>query len=127
MAQGWLRASHRKLDKALSKPYRPYHTHDEIQPLKPGVPVEVDVELWPTSVVVPAGYRIALTIRGKDYEFAKKTGIKLPHFKNELLGCGPFLHNDPRDRSASIFGGRTTLHFDPKRAPSVLVPVIPVK
>ena len=127
VAQGWLRASHRKLDKTLSKPYRPYHTHDETQPLKPGVPVEVDVELWPTSVVVPAGFRIGLTIRGKDYEFATKTGIKLPHFKNELLGCGPFLHNDPRDRPASIFGGRTTLHIDPKHPPYVLVPVIPGK
>jgi hypothetical protein len=30
VAQGWLRASHRKLDRALTKPYRPYHTHDEV-------------------------------------------------------------------------------------------------
>ncbi len=125
VAQGWLRASHRKLDPTLTRPYRPYHTHDEIQPLTPGVPVEVDVELWPTSVVVPAGYRIALLVRGKDYEFAKQTGIKLPHFRNELLGCGPFLHNDPRERPAEIFGGRTTLHFDPARPSYVLVPVIP--
>src|SRR5262249_31555976 len=29
IAQGWLRASHRKLDANLSLPYRPYHTHDE--------------------------------------------------------------------------------------------------
>ena len=27
IGQGWLRASHRALDKKLSKPYRPYHTH----------------------------------------------------------------------------------------------------
>jgi predicted acyl esterase len=127
IAQGWLRASHRKLDAALSKPYRPYHTHDERQPLRPGIAVEADIELVPTSIVVPAGYRIALSVRGRDYEFAKHTGIKLPHFKNELLGCGPFLHNDPRDRPAKIFGGRTTLHFDPARAPYVLLPVIPKK
>jgi predicted acyl esterase len=125
VAQGWLRASHRKLDPKLTKPYRPYHTHDELQPLTPGVPVEVDVELWPTSIVVPAGYRIALSVRGKDYEFARQTGIKLPHFKNELLGCGPFLHNDPRERPAEIFGGRTTLHLDPAHPGYVLVPVIP--
>ena len=36
IAQGWLRASHRKLDPKLSTPYRPYHTHDEKQPLTPG-------------------------------------------------------------------------------------------
>ena len=127
VAQGWLRASHRKLDKKLTEPYRPYHTHDEIQPLKPGVPVELDVEIWPTSIVVPAGYRIALSVRGRDYEFADKTGIKLPHFKNELKGCGPFLHNDPLDRPAKIFAGKTTLHIDPKNASYVLVPVIPKK
>ncbi len=127
IAQGWLRASHRKLDPALSEPYRPYHTHGEVQPLQPGVPVAVEVELLPTSIAVPAGYRIALSVRGKDYEFAKKTGIKLPHFKNELLGCGPFLHNDPRNCPAKIFGGRTALHFDAGHAPYVLVPVIPEK
>jgi predicted acyl esterase len=125
VAQGWLRASHRKLDPALTRPYRPYQAHDEIQPLTPGAPVEVDVELWPTSIVVPASYRIALSVRGKDYEFAKQTGIKLPHFRNELLGCGPFLHNDPRERPAKIFGGRTTLHLEPERPAYVLLPVIP--
>ena len=29
---------------------------------------QADVEIWPTSVVVPPGYRVALTIRGRDYE-----------------------------------------------------------
>ena len=36
VAIGWLRASHRKLDEALTLPYRPYHAHDEIQPLTAG-------------------------------------------------------------------------------------------
>ena len=125
VAQGWLRASHRKLDPTLTKPYRPYHTHDEIQPLRPGEPVELDIEVWPTSVVVQAGYRIALSVRGKDYEYAKHTGCRLPNFKNEMLGCGPFLHNDPRDRKPVLFGGSTTLHIEPDRAPYLLVPVIP--
>src|SRR6185437_9789333 len=84
IAQGWLRASHRKLDKKLSKPYRPYHTHDVIQLLKKNRPVELDIEIWPTSIVVPAGYRIAISIRGKDYEFGGASGGKLSNFKNEL-------------------------------------------
>jgi uncharacterized protein len=124
IAQGWLRASHRKLDPELSKPWRPYHTHDEIQPLSPGVPVHLDIEIWPTSIAVPKGYRIALSVRGKDYEWQKSTGAKLSNFKNELLGCGPFLHNDPRDRPSSIFGGTTTLHLGGDEA-FVLLPVIP--
>jgi predicted acyl esterase len=124
IGQGWLRASHRKLDPALSKPWRPYHTHDAAQPLKPGAPVELDVEIWPTSIVVPAGYRIALTIRGKDYEHACR-GVKLLNFKNELRGCGPFLHSDPTDRPANIFAGKTTLHSEKDRQPYLLLPVIP--
>ena len=122
VAQGWLRASHRKLDPILSAPYRPYHTHDEKQPLRPGEAVAVDVELWPTSIDVPAGYRVALTVRGRDYEWQASTGARLSNFKNELRGCGPFLHNDPRDRPAALFGGTTTLYL---KDSYVLIPVIP--
>lgn len=124
IAQGWLRASHRKLDTQLSLPYRPYHTHDEVQPLTPGEVVQLDIELWPTSIVVPAGHRIALSVRGRDYEFAKSTGARLSNFKNELRGCGPFLHDDPRDRPSDVFGGKTTLHFGAGREAFVLLPLI---
>jgi predicted acyl esterase len=124
VAQGWLRASQRALDPALTKPYRPYHLHTARQPLVAGQPVELDIELWPTSVVVPAGCRIALSVRGNDYVFAESTGLKLSNFKNELRGCGPFLHNDPRDRPAAVFGGSTTLHFGPDHPGYVLLPVI---
>ena len=127
VAQGWLRASHRKLDKKLSKPWRPYHTHDEKQPLKPGEPVDLDIEIWPTSIVVPAGHRIGLTIRGKDYEYGGPSGGRLSNFKNELTGCGPFLHDDPIDRPPAIFGGTTTLHFGDGAAPYVMLPVVPAK
>jgi predicted acyl esterase len=125
VAQGWLRASHRRLDPALSKPWRPYHTHTDPQALAPGVPVDLEIELWPTSIVVPAGHRIGLSVRGRDYEYAKSTGLKLSNFKNELLGCGPFLHNEPRNRPAAVFNGSTTLHLDPDRPSHVLLPVIP--
>jgi len=127
IGQGWLRASHHKLDPELSTEYRPYHTHDEVQALTPGEVVGLDVEIWPTSIVVPAGYRIALTVRGKDYEYAGKSGGKLSNFKNELKGCGPFLHDDPRDRPPEIFSGKNTLHVGPDRAAYVLIPIIPPK
>jgi predicted acyl esterase len=127
IAQGWLRASHRKLDPKLSTPYRPYHTHDEKQSLTPGTPVALDIELWPTSIVVPAGYRVALAVRGKDYEYGGGSGGRLSNFKNELKGCGPFLHDDPVDRPKEIFGGQTTLHFGGDREGYLLLPVIPAK
>ena len=127
VAQGWLRASHRKLDKKLSTPYRPYHTHDEKQPLERGETVKLDIEIWPTSIVVPVGYRIGLSIRGKDYEYGGASGGRLSNFKNELKGCGPFLHDDPRDRPAAIFNGTTSLHFGRGKMPYLLLPIIPPK
>jgi predicted acyl esterase len=125
VAQGWLRASQRKLDPRMSTLWRPYHTHDVHQPLRPGEIVPLEVELWPTSIVVPAGHRLALTVRGRDYEYAKTTGARLSNFKNELKGCGPFLHDDPRDRPKAVFGGRTTLHTGPQHPAYVLVPIVP--
>ena len=125
VAQGWLRASHRKLDEKLSTLYRPYHSHDEVQPLVPGKPVDLAIELWPTSIVVPKGFRIGLSVRGKDYQWQATTGAKLSNFKNELLGCGPFLHDDPRDRPRKIFTGTTTLHIDRLGSCNILLPVIP--
>lgn len=124
VAQGWLRASHRKLDTPRTLPYRPYHTHDETWPLTPGEPVELDVEIWPTSIVIPAGYTLALTMRGKDYEWDGPAGT-LSNMKNPMRGCGPFVHDEPLDRPEEIFGGETTLHFGAGKECSVLLPVIP--
>ena len=73
----------------LSTPFRPYHTHDELQPIEPDEIVELDIELWPTSVVVPAGYRIALTVRGRDYVYPGGSGGRLSNFKNELTRVRP--------------------------------------
>jgi predicted acyl esterase len=125
IAQGWLRASHRKLDTKLSEPYRPYHTHDEVQPLKPGEVYDLDIEIWPTSIVVPRGYRIALSVRGRDYVYPGGTGGRLSNMKNEFTGCGPFLHDDARDRPVAVFGGTTTIHFGADRDNYVLLPIIP--
>ena len=83
------------------------------------------IEIWPTSIVVPKGYRIALSVRGKDYQWQAATGAKLSNFKNELLGCGPFLHDDPRDRPRRLFAGTTTLHIDRNGSSRVLVPIVP--
>ena len=121
---GWLRASQRKLDPAKSKPYRPWHTHDTELPLTPGEPVELDIEILPTSIVVPPGYRLALTVRGKDYEVDGKD-IALPNAPYPMKGVGPFLHIDPDDRPTKIFGGRNTLHFADGKQPYLLLPVIP--
>ena len=125
IAQGWLRASHRELDPDLTEQWRPYHKHAVQDLLTPGVSTPLDVEIWPTSIVVPMGYRFALSILGRDYIWQEKTGAKLSNFKNELRGCGPFLHDDPRDRPTEIFSGITTLHINVEDPSHVLLPIMP--
>jgi uncharacterized protein len=126
VAQGWLRASHRRLDPELSLPYRPYHSHDVMERLTPGQVYELDVEIWPTSIVIPPGYRLGLSIRGNDYEYEGDLGdARLGTFKNQLTGCGPFLHDDPLDRPREVFGGQVTIHTGPTTPSQLLVSVIP--
>jgi hypothetical protein len=103
LATGWLRASHRKLDRGLSVPYRPYHTHDEAQPLIPGTIYEVEVEIWPTSIVIPHGYRLALTVGGKD------SGM----------------HNIAGDRPTGTFSGEVTIYTGDAHPSQLLAPQQP--
>lgn len=124
VAQGWLRASHRRLDPELSTAHRPYHPHDRAEPLVPGEVHELDIEILPTCLVVPAGYRIALQIRGKDYVYPGPSA-RLSNLKNDLTGCGPFLHNDDHDRVTGTYDGRTTVHTGGDHASYLLLPVIP--
>ena len=121
---GWLRASQRKLDPQQSLPYRPWHSHDEEWPLAPGEPVELDIEILPTSIVVPEGFRLALTVRGKDYEVDGRD-IRPPNAPYPMKGVGPFLHIDSDDRPAHIFATRNTLHFAAGQEPYLLLPIIP--
>jgi predicted acyl esterase len=133
VAQGWLRVSHRQLDTEKSKPWQPYHTHKEKQPMTPGQIYEVDVEIWPGQVVLPAGYTLALRIEGKDF-VRPRPGIT-GWFKDILMddilnlnvfaGSGFFLHNHPEDRPKAIFGGENTLHTGGQFASYLLLPVIP--
>ena len=105
-AYGWLRASHRKLDPARSTAYRPYHTHDEIQKLTPGEPVRVEIEIWPTSIVFPAGHRLVLEVGSHDD-------------KNTT-----FQHSDSRDR---VYAATNTIHTGGRFDSRLLLPIIPAR
>jgi predicted acyl esterase len=125
LAHGWLRASRRKVDPTLSELYSPYHTHDETQPLTPGEIYELDIEILPTCIVLPKGYRIGLSVRGRDYEWPGGLAKGLGTHAATFTGVGPFKHNDPRDRPAAVFGGDVTLHMGRDHLSYVLLPIIP--
>ena len=66
LTKGWLRASHRKLDLQKSLPYRPYHAHNERLWLEPGVPVECQIEIISTCIVLKKGHQLRVDIHAQD-------------------------------------------------------------
>ena len=105
VAKGWLRASHRALDSALTLPYRPYHAHLERQWLRAKEIVRVEVEIWPTCMVFAKGHRIRLDIQPRDG-----------------LGSFPYTHY-----SADYNTGNNLVFTGGSRASYLLLPVIPPK
>ncbi len=108
VSQGWLRVSQRKLDPARTTEWWPCHSHDEIQKIEPGQIYAVDMEIWPTSIFLPSGYRLAFTLQGKDFE-----------------RVGWFTHDDPVDRPPASFAGTNTIHAGVDHESYLLLPVIP--
>ena len=111
VTRGWLRASHRGLDPARSKPWRPWLSHTCAEKLTPGQTYEVEVEIWPTSIVVPNGWRLVLTLQGRDFEFPGTPGR--------------MLHNHPQDRPAAAFAGLNTVLTGGSTTSYLLMPEIP--
>ena len=111
ISRGWLRVSQRKLDPVRSAPLRPFHAHDEVQKLVPEEVCEIDLEIWPTSAVLPAGYSLVLTIMGKDFEF---DGIP-----------GRILHSHPRDRDKVEFKGLNRILTGGEHPSYIVLPHIP--
>ena len=105
VAKGWLRVSHRELDPALTLPYRPYHKHTRRLYLKPGEIVQVQVEIWPTSMVFKKGNRIRLDVQPRDG-----------------AGSAGYLHYH-----ADYNTGHNTIYSGGARESYLLLPVIPAK
>lgn len=151
IATGWLRASHRKIDKEKSLPYRPYHTHDELQPLKNGEKVQMDIEIWPTLIIIPKGYRLGVNISGRDFCFITSnliSKVDISHYlKNPRLMIGMFrtlsmkqlfkivahekkwsgnaMYTHNMDMRRKVLSGITTVYSETDNRPYILLPVIP--
>jgi uncharacterized protein len=65
LAKGWLKVSHRALDKERSTEFRPKHTHlrADHAPLQDGEVVPVEVEIIPNTGLVRQGHRIRVDIQ----------------------------------------------------------------
>lgn len=85
LCKGWLRVSMRKVNEAHPKhreylPYRDYFSTD-VKPVKADQVYAVDIEIWPTNVVIEKGGRLVFEVSSGDTQ-----------------GCGIFQHNSEIDR-----------------------------
>lgn len=120
VSRGWLRASLRTLDPERTRPYQPWYTFRENQWLTPGVPVPVDVEIWPTAMLFKAGWRIALTVYCGIHNRAGEAifSLELPFLNRWLLRV-------PAYQTLSTDPGDTWIHAGGERESWLLLPVIP--
>lgn len=85
LTKGWLRVSLRKVNKEHHKhrewlPHRDY-TSADVLPVIQGEVYGVDVEVWPTNVIVEKGGKLLFEVSSGDTQ-----------------GSGIFTHDDPVDR-----------------------------
>lgn len=112
MTKGWLRVSLRKTNPSdpqhkVWHPHREYLSTD-VELLEPDEVYEVDVEIWPTNVVLEKGGRLVFEISSGDTQ-----------------GAGIFEHNSAKDRSEERFAGMNHVHFGEGRENWVMMPRIP--
>lgn len=79
-----------------------------------GTKYTLDIEFWPTNVVVEKGGRLVLEIAGCD----NPEGSTHPP-------VGTWTHEDPRDRPAEKLKGVNRVHVGGDAEGWVLLPVIP--
>ncbi len=75
LTAGRLRASHRALDLEKSTSSRPYHIHGQRQMLTPNEAVELQIEVWPTSMVFEKGSRLLMIVAGDSKATLMATGL----------------------------------------------------
>ncbi|KAF2214215.1 hypothetical protein CERZMDRAFT_37678 [Cercospora zeae-maydis SCOH1-5] len=114
LTKGWLRVSLRKANTShpQHKEYLPYREYksDDVQEVVPGEVYTVDVEVWPTNIVVEKGGKLVLEVASGDTQ-----------------GSGIFQHKSNADRVEAVFGGDNHLHIGAGYENYVTLPVIPEK
>ncbi|TLS27675.1 hypothetical protein PpBr36_05022 [Pyricularia pennisetigena] len=112
LCKGWLRVSLRKVNESHRKhrtylPHRDY-TSTDVLPVIPGEVYTVDIEIWPTNVVVEKAGRVVLEVASGDTQ-----------------GSGIFLHDDPVDRAVGKLQGVNNINFGEGLDNYLVLPVIP--
>jgi len=90
VSQGWLRASHRAEDPALTTQMRPFHSHQSAEPVAPGNVYELRIELLPMSFLARAGDRVRVEISNQD---SLVTDAPMTHWYGQKVGTDTYHHS----------------------------------
>jgi len=96
---GNLRASHRALDKELTKPHWPVHDHRVEERIKPGEVIKLEIGLWPTGMIFSEGESLIFKVSGHWMTLAE-----YPHLRGEFKTINKGKHH-------VHFGGHTDSHI----------------
>jgi predicted acyl esterase len=112
LTRGWLKASHRALDPARSKPWRPWHplTRQAQQKVTPGAITEYAIEILATANLFRRGHRICVEIAGADMPTGVAGATNAEYVPNHIVSSRTTLHK---------------IYHDAKRPSHLLLPVIP--
>ncbi|KAH6968013.1 X-Pro dipeptidyl-peptidase protein [Fusarium avenaceum] len=111
LVKGWQRVSLRKINTAHTRhrewlPHRDFFSTD-VQPVIPGEVYSVDVEIWPTNVIIEPGTRLVVEVASGD-----------------TPDVGIFVH-DGAERTEERFGGMNHIHFAEHYSNYITLPIIP--
>ncbi len=104
VAMGWLRVSHRELDRERSTPEQPWLAHRRLLKLKPREIVPVEIEIWPSSTRFSAGETLRVVVQGSDVHHYPGAGYSHP---------------------VTVNRGRHIVHTGGKYDSHLLIPLIP--
>lgn len=145
-AKGYIRASMRKLDKTRSTEEYPYQTFDEVQKLKKGEIVPLDIAIWPMEMKFKKGEILQITVsayKTADWaspfdlkmatiEVAKEGFTYMPGSKPETIRIGGVSGGltggiANTDLPKDVNKGRHVIHTGGKYDSYLYLPVIPKK
>ncbi|MBV9212484.1 MAG: CocE/NonD family hydrolase [Actinobacteria bacterium] len=112
ITEGFLRASHRRLDYTRSTHIRPWHTNTDPKPIRPGHIYDYDIAIWPTAYMLAKGHRLQLRVNSYDFPThlpgtlvgslnpPSASFVPLPPATNTVLDGG----NDPSFMRLTVLG-----------------------
>jgi uncharacterized protein len=103
---GHLRASHRALDKTLSKPHWPIHAHDREEPVPAGTVVKLEIGIWPGGMIFSEGESLLLKVSGHWMTLAEYPWLRGTH--------------TPKNK------GKHNVHLGGKKASHVVLPFVDI-